>query len=221
MQLIKVLIADDHALIREGITKVLSLDPAISVVGEAADGEEVVEKARELKPDVILMDLNMPRLSGVEATKQLRSELPGAKIVALTVHDDDQRIFQVINAGVSGYMLKDVDPDSLLKTIKAVHAGESVIHPAVTARLLGEFHRLSEQAQVVEVRDSVAELLTHRELEILKQIARGKSNRDIATHLCISEKTVKNHISNIFRKLQVDDRTQAALFAVKTRLVEL
>ncbi|MDA8211196.1 MAG: response regulator transcription factor [Clostridia bacterium] len=221
MQEIRVLIADDHALIREGITKVLSLEPKIVVVGEASDGEEAVAGARELKPHIILMDLNMPRVSGIEATRLVRQELPQVKIIALTVHDDDQRIFEVIKAGVSGYILKDVDPGSLLKTILAVHAGEIVIHPTVTTRLLGEFHRLTEVAQAAEEREAVAELLTHREMEILKHIAKGKSNREIAESLCISEKTVKNHISNIFRKIQVEDRTQAALFAVKTKLVEL
>lgn len=221
MQEIRVLIADDHALIREGITKVLSLEPKIVVVGEAPDGEAVLIKAKELKPDIILMDINMPRVSGIEAAKQLKRDLPEVKIIALTVHDDDQRIFEGIKAGVAGYMLKDVDADTLLKTIKNVHAGETVIHPAVTTRLLGEFNRLNEVAEAVGERDAVTELLTHRELEILKQIARGKSNRDIAEILCISEKTVKNHISNIFRKIQVEDRTQAALFAVKTKLVDL
>ncbi len=221
MQEIRVLIADDHALIREGITKVLSLESRITVVGEASNGEEVLIKAQELQPHIILMDINMPRVSGIEATKQIKQELPQVKIIALTVHDDDQRIFEVIKAGVAGYLLKDVDADTLLKTILAVFVGETVIHPAVTTRLLGEFHRLNEVAEAVCERDALAELLTHRELEILKQIARGKSNRDIANILCISEKTVKNHISNIFRKLQVEDRTQAALFAVKTKLVEL
>lgn len=221
MQEIRVLIADDHALIREGITKVLSLEPKIVVVGEASDGEEAVARARELKPHIILMDLNMPRVSGIEATRLVRQELPQVKIIALTVHDDDQRIFEVIKAGVSGYILKDVDPGSLLKTILAVHSGEIVIHPTVTSRLLGEFHRLTEVAQAAEEREAIAELLTHREMEILKHIAKGKSNREIAESLCISEKTVKNHISNIFRKIQVEDRTQAALFAVKTKLVEL
>lgn len=221
MQEIRVIIADDHALIREGLIKVLSLEPRITVVGEASDGEEAVARARELNPDIILMDLNMPKLSGTEATKMIRQELPKVKIITLTVHDDDQRIFDVLKAGVSGYILKDVDPNSLLKTILAVHAGETVIHPSVTTRLVGEFHRLTEVAQAAEEREAIAELLTHREMEILKHIAKGKSNREIAESLCISEKTVKNHISNIFRKIQVEDRTQAALFAVKTKLVEL
>ena len=218
---IKLLIADDHSLIREGITKILSLEPKITVVGEAADGEEAIARVSELHPDIILMDLNMPRLSGIEATKQIINLYPEVKIIALTVHDEDERIFEVIKAGVSGYILKDVDPDSLIQTILSVHAGETVIHPTITSRLLGEFSRLTAVAKAAEEREAITDLLTHREMEILKHIAQGKSNKEIADALYISEKTVKNHISNIFRKIQVEDRTQAALFAVKTKLVEL
>ncbi|MFZ3171750.1 MAG: response regulator transcription factor [Carboxydocellales bacterium] len=218
---IKLLIADDHSLIREGITKILSLEPRITVVGEAADGEEAIARVSELHPDIILMDLNMPRLSGIEATKQIIKLYPEVKIIALTVHDEDERIFEVIKAGVSGYILKDVDPDSLIQTILSVYAGETVIHPTITSRLLSEFSRLTAVAKAAEEREAITDLLTHREMEILKHIAQGKSNKEIADALYISEKTVKNHISNIFRKIQVEDRTQAALFAVKTKLVEL
>lgn len=221
MEVISVLIADDHGLIREGISKVLSLDPDIRVVGEACNGEEAVKLARELVPQVILMDLNMPKLSGLEATRQILAELPEIKVVALTVCEEDQQIFEVIKAGVAGYMLKDVEADTLLHTIKAVHQGERTIHPSLTSRLLEEVERLNQIACAAEARDTINQVLTNRELEILKQIALGHHNREIAECLCISEKTVKNHISSIFRKLEVDDRTQAALYALKNRLVKL
>lgn len=221
MEVISVLIADDHALIREGIAKVLSLDSAIKVVGEASNGEEAVQMARELVPQVVLMDLNMPKLSGLEATRQILAETPDIKVVALTVCEEDQQIFEVIKAGVAGYMLKDVDADTLLHTIKAVNQGERTIHPSLTSRLLTEMERMNQEACAAEFRETMNELLTNRELEILKQIALGHHNRDIADNLCISEKTVKNHISSIFRKIQVDDRTQAALYALKNKLVKI
>jgi len=218
---IKVLIADDHALIREGLSKVLSLEPRIKVVAEACDGEEAIGLCKQYKPQVVLMDLNMPRVDGVEACRVIHEELPGVKVVALTVHDDQERVLQVIKAGVAGYILKDIAPDVLIKTILAVYAGETVMHPSVTARLMVEFNRLAEVAASAEERENLFELLTHRELEILKLIATGKSNRDIAEALTISEKTVKNHISNLFKKIGVEDRTQAALYAVRTKLVDL
>lgn len=221
MEEIKVLIVDDHALIREGLTKILSLEPKIKVVGEATNGKEVVRQVEYRKPHIVLMDLNMPYVDGVEATKLIRDKFPEVKIIALTVHDDDKRVFEVVKAGVSGYILKDVDAEGLINTINAVYSGETVIHPSITNKLLGEFTRLTEAAAAAEEREMIVEVLTTRELEILKLIAGGKSNRDIAEDLCISEKTVKNHISSIFRKIKVEDRTQAALFAVKTKLVDL
>lgn len=221
MEHIQVLIADDHALIREGLGKVLSLEPRIQVVAVAANGQEAVEKSLEYQPKVVLMDLNMPQTNGVEAIKILRKELPGIRIIALTVHDDDEKVFEVIKSGVAGYVLKDIAPDVLINTILAVGAGETVIDPMVTVKLMGEINRLREVASTAEERENVLDLLTHRELEILKLIAKGNSNKDIADLLMISEKTVKNHISSIFRKIKVEDRTQAAVFAIKTKLVEV
>ena len=214
---IKILIVDDHVLLREGLVKILSLDNDLEVIGEASRGEEAVALARELTPDVILMDINMPGINGIEATKVIKTEMPQIGIIALTIHDDEEYIFELVRAGVSGYVLKDIQPERLIAAIKDVAQGKSVIHPAITAKLLGEFNRLSER----KTRPSSFDDLTIRELDVLELIAKGMANKDIAQSLFISEKTVKNHITNIFRKLSVDDRTQAALYAIKKKLVKL
>jgi len=214
---IKVLIVDDHALLREGLAKILSLDEDLEIIGEAGRGEEAVNLARRLNPDVVLMDINMPGLNGIEATKLIKAELPRIGIIALTIHDDEEYIFELVRAGVSGYVLKDIQPERLIAAIKDVAQGKSVIHPDITAKLLGEFNRLSKR----KARPTSFDDLTERELDVLELIAKGMANRDIAQRLFISEKTVKNHITNIFRKLNVDDRTQAALYAIKNKLVNL
>lgn len=211
---IKVLIADDHPLIREGLIKVLALDKEICVAGEAVDGNEVLDKVNRLKPDVVLLDLNMPKFSGVEAAKILLKNNPEIKVIALTVDDCEQRILELIKIGVSGYLLKDVSVDALISTIKAVYAGETVIAPRITQMLLRE---VNNPAGGGPASGGLAEL-TAREREIIRLIAEGKNNREIAAELFISEKTVKNHISSIFRKIKVHDRTQAALYAIKTDL---
>ncbi|MDA8235374.1 MAG: response regulator transcription factor [Clostridia bacterium] len=221
MEEIKVLIADDHALIREGLRKILSLELRFKVVAEACDGEEAIVLCRQHNPHVVLMDLNMPRMDGVEACRMICREMPQVRVVALTVHDDQERVLQGIKAGLSGYILKDISSEVLINTVIAVHAGETVMHPSVTARLIGEFNRLEEVAATIGERENLFELLTHREMDILKLIAAGKSNREIADALIISEKTVKNHISNLFKKIGVEDRTQAALYAVKTKLIDI
>lgn len=214
---IKVLIADDHALLREGIVKILSLEEDLEIIGEASRGEEAITLARKLKPDVILMDINMPGINGIEATKIIKEEMPEIGVIALTIHDDEEYIFELVRVGVSGYVLKDIQPERLIAAIKDVAFGKSVIHPDITAKLLGEFNRLSER----KTRPSNYDDLTNRELDVLQLIARGMANKDIAQSLFISEKTVKNHITNIFRKLNVEDRTQAALYAIKNKLVNL
>ncbi|MHB8171485.1 MAG: response regulator [Thermincolia bacterium] len=221
MEEIKVLIADDYALIREGLSKILSLEPRIRVVAEACDGEEAIALCKQYTPHVVLMDLNMPKIDGVEACRIIGREMPQVRVVALTAHDDQNRVVQGIKAGLSGYILKDISSDVLISTIIAVHAGETVMHTSVTTRLIGEFTRLEEVAATIGERENLFELLTHREMEILKLIAAGKCNRDIGEVLIISEKTVKNHISNIFKKIGVEDRTQAALYAVKTKLIDI
>jgi two-component system, NarL family, response regulator DegU len=222
---IKILIADDHMLIREGLRKVLSLSKEIDVIGEACDGLDAVTKADQLKPHVILMDINMPRLSGIEATRVVKNDHPEIKVIALTVHSDDDKVFEVIKSGVNGYILKDVSPDDLINTVKSVCAGETVIHPTITAKLLNEYNRMScdnkSPNNNPDSHNEEDEHLTHREIEILKLIAQGVSNKDIAQTLFISEKTVKNHISNIFRKIHVCDRTQAAVYAIKYKIVRI
>ncbi|MFZ5942651.1 MAG: response regulator [Bacillota bacterium] len=214
---IKLLIADDHALLREGLVKILSLEEEIEIIAEASRGDEAINLTRKLKPDVILMDINMPGVNGIEATKIIKQEMPEIGVIALTIHDDEEYIFELVRVGVSGYVLKDIQPERLIAAIKDVAAGKSVIHPEITAKLLGEFNRLSER----KLRPSSNDELTSREVDVLQLIAKGLANKDIANSLYISEKTVKNHITNIFRKLNVEDRTQAALYAIKNKLVNL
>lgn len=220
MEAIKVLIADDHPLIRQGLAMVLGLEPKIKVAGEAGDGEEAYNQAKELNPDVVLMDLNMPRVDGIEAAKRIRVDFPHIRIIALTVHEDDDKVFEVFQAGVNGYILKDVSPDRLIEAVKAVHAGETIIHPVISTKLFKELNRVTAESSQ-QKKDILEEPLTAREQEVLKLIAQGISNQHIAKQLFISEKTVKNHITNIFRKIKVCDRTQAALYAIKTKLIEV
>lgn len=215
MSQIGVILVDDHTIVRQGLKRVLELEPRLKVLGEASDGESAIELSRSLRPDVILMDVNMPGINGIEASRVILQEQPQAKIIALTVNEDDQ-VFEVIRAGIAAYLLKDVDAADLVKAIIEVYEGRSVVHPRVTARLFGELNRLATRPQVNDLLDQ----LTPREKEVLKLIGRGDSNRDIADTLYISEKTVKNHITNILRKLGAKDRTQAAIFAIKNHLIE-
>lgn len=212
---IKVLIVDDHALLRDGLVKILSLEEDLEIIGEAGKGEEAIELTRRLNPDVILMDINMPGMNGIEATKIIKKEFPKTGIIALTIHDDEEYIFELVRAGVSGYVLKDIQPERLISAIRDVAQGKSVIHPNITAKILGEFNRLAGRKS----RLSSCLELTIREMEVLELITKGMTNKDIAQALFISEKTVKNHVTNIFRKLDVKDRTQAALYAIKNKLV--
>lgn len=213
---IRVLIVDDHPLVRQGLRKVLELEPRLTVVDEAGDGQGAINMARLLEPDVILMDLNMPGMNGIEASRVIKRENPDIKIIALTVCDE-QDVAQVIRAGISGYVLKDVEPGELIEAIISASEGKSVIHPTIASKLIGEFNRLSEAI----AHPTGLERLTPREREVLQLIARGYPNREIARALYISEKTAKNHITSIFRKLNIQDRTQAAILAIKHKLVEL
>jgi len=214
---IKVLISDDHTLIREGLRKILSTEKAIEVVGEAEDGQQAIEQANKLKPDIILMDITMPRINGIEATRIIKNECPDIGIIALTIHDQEEYLFELIKAGASGYVLKDISSDLLVQTILGVARGESFIPPSMTTRIFAEFSRLSSRHS----QDTLPEGLTRREVDVLRLVAQGESNRAIAQKLYISEKTVKNHLTNIFQKLGVIDRTQAALLAVKNKIVDL
>ncbi|MBM7855614.1 two-component system NarL family response regulator [Desulfohalotomaculum tongense] len=214
---IKVIIADDHALLREGLVKILSIEPNITVVGEAEDGNQAIELTRSKDVDIVLMDINMPNLNGIEATKIIKSEKPHVGVIALTIHDQEDYLFEMIRSGVSGYVLKDVSPDELIKTIRDVAAGQSFIPPSLITKVFQEFNRMTAQNEQPHRRYG----LTGRELDVLTEIARGLSNKAIAKKLYISEKTVKNHLTNIFQKLGVSDRTQAALLAIKKNIVDI
>ncbi|GFN23954.1 response regulator [Thermanaeromonas sp. C210] len=212
---ITVLIADDHPLMREGIRKILSLDPRLAVVGEAEDGQKAVELARVLRPRIVLMDINLPVLNGIEATKIIRREVPQAHVIALTIHDHEEYIVELLKAGVSGYILKDVSAEGLLNAVLQVAEGIQVIHPGITKKVL----RFLAQADGQKEGEGRVPL-TPREKEILAYVGRGASNRQIASRLFISEKTVKNHLTRIFRKIGVQDRTQAAVYALKHGLTD-
>lgn len=212
---IKVMVADDHSLVRQGIKKVLELEPTIRVIGETTNGKDTISLAKKLQPDIILMDINMPQINGIEATKIIKKEMPHIKVLVLTIHDDEEYVYETVRSGASGYLLKDVDPGKLVESILRIYEGKSIIHHSVAAKLMQEFNRLSNPAK-----DAAVDL-TSREQDVLKLIAQGCSNKEIASKLFISEKTVKNHVYNIFRKIDVSDRTQAALYAVRNNMVKL
>ncbi|HHW44024.1 response regulator [Desulfofundulus thermobenzoicus] len=218
MEPIKTLIADDHALIREGLRKVLSLEPRIQVVGEAANGPQTVEMTLHQDVDIVLLDINLPIINGIEVCRRIKEEKPDIGIIALTIHDQEDYVFEMIRNGASAYLLKDINPEQLIRTIIGVANGESFISPRLMSRVFAEFNRLSTPEGAGR-RDGRS--LTSRELQVLRLVARGESNRGIAEKLFISEKTVKNHMYSIFRKLGVTDRTQAALYAIKNKIVQL
>ena len=208
---IAVLIADDHPFVRHGLRTFLETLDDVEVVGEAGNGAEAVEQAARLVPDVVLMDLVMPELDGVEATRRIRAESPTTKVIVLTSFDADEQVFPAIKAGAAGYLLKDVRPAELAEAVRKASRGEALLAPSVAAKLMQE----------VAGDRSPAAGLTERELEVLRLIARGLSNKMIARELVVSEKTVKTHVSNILAKLHLSDRTQAALYAVREGLAEL
>ncbi len=208
---IGILIADDHPVVRQGLRTFLETQDGLEVVGEASDGAEAAELAQQLLPDVVLMDLVMPGLDGVEATRRIREISPSTKVIVLTSFDEDEKVFPSVKAGAAGYLLKDVRPQELAEAVRRVHAGEALLAPSVAAKLMQE---------VAGERQPVSGL-TERELEVLRLIARGLPNKLIAQELVVSEKTVKTHVSNILAKLHLTDRTQAALYAVREGLAEL
>jgi DNA-binding NarL/FixJ family response regulator len=211
---IRVLIVDDHAVVREGLRAFLELQDDLEVVGEAADGEEAVRQAGALRPDVILMDLVMPKLDGVSAMQELRTRAPGSRVIVLTSFLDDERLIPAIQAGAAGYLLKDVEPSELARAITAAHNGETMLAPSVATRLVRAIADGSKPLL------AAPERLTRREREVLELIVGGRSNKRIALELGISEKTVKTHVGHVLEKLAVSDRTQAALLAVREGLVE-
>lgn len=221
---IRILIADDHALLRQGIKNVLELENDFVIVAEAGDGEEAVRKVAESAPDIALLDINMPRLNGLEVTKLIRTQSPATRVIILTIHDDENYVVEVVKAGAAGYLLKDIDPGMLIKAIRTVHEGESFIYPTLAKKLFGELSRMEDQRRAGAtslLQQGREERLTLRELEVLQLIAKGLSNHEIAQQLFLSEKTVKNHLTNIFRKIEVADRTQAVLYAIKHKIVML
>jgi len=227
---VTLLLADDHTLFRQGLRRIFELEDDIEIVAEASDGEQAYETALAARPQVVVMDINMPRRTGVEATRMIKEQAPDIKVLILSIHDDEAYIFETIRAGANGYLLKDVESNVLVEAVRQVASGSSFIHPQVTTKLLDEFKRLSNQVYDGEFDASVEhhelssewqDILTQREMEILKLMAEGKSNRTIGEVLYISEKTVKNHVSSILGKLGVDDRTQAVITAAKRCWVKL
>jgi DNA-binding NarL/FixJ family response regulator len=217
MNPIRILLVDDQALFREGLRTLLTGQSDIAVVGEAGNGEEALQQAVRLRPDVVLMDLRMPVLDGVAATRQLHARRPECRVIVLTTFDDDEYVFEGLRAGAAGYLLKDVPLDGLVDAIHAVARGESFLQPSVTAKVVNEFTRLADRSPRRE--ESLAEPLSERERQILRLLADGQTNKEIAETLVIAEGTVKNHITSILNKLGARDRTQAALKARELGLV--
>ncbi|AZS17602.1 response regulator transcription factor [Paenibacillus motobuensis] len=233
-QAIKVLLADDHQLFREGLKRILNMEEDIEVIGECSDGSQVLESCRLYEPEIVLMDINMPILNGVDATAELREALPEVKVIILSIHDDESYVFETLRKGATGYLLKDMEAESLINAIRTVAEGNAFIHPKVTGKLIQQLRRmeyLSETGAISEdnaIREAGVKFvagdnnpLTRREAEVLRLMAEGRSNKTIGEHLFISEKTVKNHVSSILQKMDVDDRTQAVINAIKFGWVTL
>ncbi|MFM9447895.1 response regulator [Streptomyces acidiscabies] len=214
---IRVLIADDQQMIRQGFTVLLDKQPGIEVIGQAVDGLDAVEKAAELTPDVVLMDIRMPDLNGIEATRRITALLPDMKVLVLTTFDLDEYVYEALRAGASGFLLKDASADQLAEAVRIVAAGDAMLAPGITRKLITEFARIDSGPRAPEkVR---LEEITERETEVLSLIAQGLSNGEIARHLCVAEQTVKTHVGRILVKLGLRDRTQAAVFAYEVGLV--
>ncbi|QCR33685.1 response regulator transcription factor [Lysinibacillus sp. SGAir0095] len=211
--MIRVLIADDHHVVRRGLLFFLKTQKDIEVIGEAKNGIEAVELVESLQPDIVLMDLVMPEMDGIQATKKIKDKWPDVHILMLTSFSDKDHVLPAIEAGAAGYQLKDIEPDELVNSIREIIRGENIIHPVATIQLE---ETLREEENLPHVKNA----LTPRERDVLAELTKGKSNREIASSLFVTEKTVKTHISNIFSKLDVQDRTQAALYAVKHGLTE-
>jgi len=214
---IKILIADDHAVVREGTRQILEQEPDLEVVGEACDGEEAVKLAGSARPDVAIVDIAMPKVDGIEATKQIKTLYPSIAVLILSAYDDDQFVFNLLEAGAAGYLLKSIRSHELIEAIRAVYAGESVLHPVIARKVLNRFAPVSGQPQG----QKPTEVLSEREIEVLRLATQGLSNRDIANGLCLSLRTVQAHLGHIFNKLQVSSRTEAVVRALKEGWVTL
>lgn len=215
MNQIRIIIADDHLMVREGIKQLIELEGDIKVIGEATDGIECLEKIKLLSPDVVLLDINMPNMNGLQVLEKIKKEELNTKVLILTIHNEVEYLMKAVEIGVSGYLLKDSDSAELRKAIISVYKGENYIQPSLTPLL-------NERIRIMNEKNSqYVEILTRRELEVLHLLAEGLFNKEIAYKLCISEKTVKNHVSNIFKKIGVSDRTQAAVYAIKHNIVDI
>lgn len=210
MEPIRVMLVDDHAVVRQGLRALLEVTDGITVVGEASNGEEAVEQVQALAPDVVLLDLSMPGMGGIEATRQIRRLNEHTRVIVLTSYDDDDKLFQAIEAGAISYLLKNISAGDLISAIQLAKRGETTLQPGIATKLMRQF----------AARDTL-EHLSEREMQVLRLIARGYSNKEISADLKISEKTVKTHVSNILDKLHLEDRTQAAIYALRNRLVSL
>jgi DNA-binding NarL/FixJ family response regulator len=213
---IRVLVVDDHALFRHGLLEVLRPSPDLLIVGEARDGMEAIEQAAELLPDVVLMDVRMPTVNGIEAARRIRISQPAVRILMLTESEDEEDLYAAVRAGATGYLLKEVAIDEIADAIRAVALGQALVSPSMTTKLLSEFNALSRRLE----EEDDGRRLTDRELEVLRLIARGMSNKDIGAELVIAENTVRNHVRNILEKLQVRSRVEAAMYAVREKLVD-
>ena len=212
---IRVLLADDHALFRQGVRRLLEQAGDIEVIGEAGSGEQTVQLVEHLVPDIVLLDVAMPTVSGIDAARMIKASSPRAGIIMLTVHADEEFLFEALKAGAMGYLLKDCAPDELIRAIRVVHGGEGLLAPTMAAKVMREFARTRETRDLAAVQLP----LTQREMEILQCVTSGLANKEIANRLSISERTVKNHLSNIMEKLHVNSRTQAAVYALRRGLV--
>jgi two-component system, NarL family, response regulator DegU len=222
-----IIIIDDHQLFREGVKRILDFESSFDVVAEGDDGSEAMDLVETHKPDVVIMDINMPNMNGVEATKMLVNRYPETKVIILSIHDDENYVQHALKTGAQGYLLKEMDADALIDAVRVVAEGGSYLHPKVTHNLVKEYRRLAaeegadrDSIHTIEIRRPL-HLLTRRECEVLQLLADGKSNRAIGETLYISEKTVKNHVSNILQKMNVNDRTQAVVLAIKNGWVEV
>ncbi|GEL78722.1 response regulator transcription factor [Tenuibacillus multivorans] len=227
----RIVLIDDHKLFREGVKRILEFEEGFEVVAEGNDGSEAVQIVEETNPDIVIMDINMPNINGVQATRELIDQFDDLRVIILSIHDDESYVTHALKSGALGYMLKEMDTDELVNAIKIVSEGGSYVHPKVTHNLIKDYHRMSNQShaeavgggtgfQQVEYRKPL-HLLTRRECEVLQLMADGKSNRGISETLYISEKTVKNHVSNILQKMNVNDRTQAVVTSIKNGWVEM
>ncbi|GGF31206.1 MULTISPECIES: response regulator [Halobacillus] len=221
----RIVLIDDHKLFREGVKRILDFESSFEVVAEGDDGSAALDLIETHNPDIVLMDINMPSMNGVEATAEITQRYPNLKVIILSIHDDENYVTHALKTGAQGYLLKEMDSDALIEAIKVVGNGGSYLHPKVTHNLVAEYRRLSDTSsneafRTIEYRKPL-HLLTRRECEVLQLLADGQSNRGVAESLFISEKTVKNHVSNILQKMNVNDRTQAVVTAIKNGWVEV